>query len=1022
MRKILITLVVTALAVGAIVAWEPWADEAAVVDPGIDRAIAESVAVRTLTDEITIRGELRRDELEVVTASLDGKVGHVAVVDGDIVEEGDDLLLVDGRQSVAVRGDFSFYRQLDVGSEGADVHQLESVLSSAGYNVGEIDTLYTEETRSGLAAWQADHGYTGAAPEADEVVTVSLQGNAAGYVIGPVNAVSVRIGPAAVATAALRESQSAALVSTVAAVIDAVAVADTPVPTVNLASAAVVVQEGRPVVVTITTDVAPVADLEIPVIVGGDVVADDDYRSPEATVVLPAGSTSVTLEIDTILDDDREPYEDLKVTIGGGFDSLAAVAPQTLAVYDARKEVDDLLERVGELVTDIAEQADEVANLEATDEVVTIVESRLVSLGILTDDQARSGDVSPAEGEQLEALQVTVDDTQEVSDRMGSITAVESRLVSLGIITTAQAESGDIDAEEAEQLEALQVTVDDTQEVSDRLSSVTTVESRLVSLGIITMAQAESGDIDAEEAENIEALNEKVNDIVDAIAEGGDYNQTVTVLDRFAAIEARDEAAQDALVNITELDWLAAVAARDEAAQDALVDVTELDWRAAVAARDDALDDALKRSSALQTARDDLEVLEDEQQRLDYRLASARETLRVAQAARYVLGAYDEITVSIDDPDVPDVPILVLRADSETVVEGGAATFTIETTVELVEDLDVFYVVEGEATADADFNAPDGDITMPLGQERVTLAIPVRSDDDVEGDETLTVRLSVDPAGNYRLSGRDQATMLIESSDLPELTLEGGGEVAEGDTAVVTIVADQAPDTNTSVNYQVSGSAQAGLDYAVVTGTALLRAGERSVTVEIRTINDDVVFKPGDMVVGDWPVRVGTVSVEEGDYVQRGTPLFDLTEPEFTITLFASPTDRAKLAEGQSVTVNLDAGDQESPGLIVELDDNATVSGTSETYEGVVEAVEDLVGVDGAVVTIDVVVEEAIDAVVVPIAAVLSDGGQETVRVVTPGGVSERRAVQTGMLDGAYVEIVTGVVAGEYVILEIDRS
>ena len=108
--------------------------------------------------------------------------------------------------------------------------------------------------------------------------------------------------------------------------------------------------------------------------------------------------------------------------------------------------------------------------------------------------------------------------------------------------------------------------------------------------------------------------------------------------------------------------------------------------------------------------------------------------------------------------------------------------------------------------------------------------------------------------------------------------------------------------------------------------------------------------------------------------------------------------------------------------MIVELDDNATVSGTSETYEGVVEAVEELVGVDGAVVTIDVVVEESIDAVVVPIAAVLSDGGQETVRVVTPGGMIERRAIQTGMLDGAYVEIVTGVVAGEYVILEIDRS
>jgi Fe2+ transport system protein FeoA len=69
-----------------------------------------------------------------------------------------------------------------------------------------------------------------------------------------------------------------------------------------------------------------------------------------------------------------------------------------------------------------------------------------------------------------------------------------------------------------------------------------------------------------------------------------------------------------------------------------------------------------------------------------------------------------------------------------------------------------------------------------------------------------------------------------------------------------------------------------------------------------------------------------------------------------------------------------------------------------------------------------VVVEESVDAVVVPIAAVLSDGGQETVRVVTPDGVIERRAIETGMLDGAYVEVVSGLAAGEYVILEIDRS
>jgi Fe2+ transport system protein FeoA len=272
------------------------------------------------------------------------------------------------------------------------------------------------------------------------------------------------------------------------------------------------------------------------------------------------------------------------------------------------------------------------------------------------------------------------------------------------------------------------------------------------------------------------------------------------------------------------------------------------------------------------------------------------------------------------------------------------------------------------------------------------------------------------------LSDRDRATIQIKSADLPELTLSGGGEVTEGGTVIVTIQADQAPDKDTSVNYSVSGSAQAGIDYEVVTGTALLSAGRLSVDVPIRTILDDVFFMPGDMVVADWPARVGSVEVEEGDLVQRATPLFNLTDPGFTITLFASPTDRSKLAEGQEVTVNLDAGDQEVRGIITVLDDTATTTGGSETYEGVVETAESLVGVDGAVVTIDVVVEQSVDAVVVPIAAVLSDGGQQTIRVVTPEGVIERRAIDIGMLDGAYVEVVTGVAPGEYVILEIDRS
>ncbi|MCP4792721.1 MAG: hypothetical protein GY882_05250, partial [Actinomycetia bacterium] len=395
---------------------------------------------------------------------------------------------------------------------------------------------------------------------------------------------------------------------------------------------------------------------------------------------------------------------------------------------------------------------------------------------------------------------------------------------------------------------------------------------------------------------------------------------------------------------------------------------------------------------------------------------------------RYNVGGRSESTVTVTDPNVPDLPVLVLRADADSTGESGSAGFTVETPVEVVEDIDVYFVVGGTVIEDEDYGKPDEFVTLTTGSDSVAISVTLRSDDLVEVDEVLTVTLVPDPNHlpgfvdqAYELSWVVSASMLVESDDLPELTLEGGGVVVEGETGVVTIVADQAAEVDTSVNYSVSGSAQQGVDFEVLTGTALLRAGQISLDIPIRTIDDDVVFEPADMIVADWPARIGTVWVDEGEFVLQGKNVLNLTEPDFTIKIFASPSERAKLSVGQVVTVNLAAGDQESPGVITELDDSASTDGGSETYEGVVEATEDLVAVDGAVVTMDVVVEEAVDVIVIPIAAVLADSGVNLVRVVTPDGLIERRQVETGMLDGAYVEIESGLSPGEYVILEIDR-
>ena len=175
------------------------------------------------------------------------------------------------------------------------------------------------------------------------------------------------------------------------------------------------------------------------------------------------------------------------------------------------------------------------------------------------------------------------------------------------------------------------------------------------------------------------------------------------------------------------------------------------------------------------------------------------------------------------------------------------------------------------------------------------------------------------------------------------------------------------------------------------------------------------------MIVADWPARIGTVSVDDGEFILQGQEVLTLTEPDFTITLLLSPTDRGNLEPGMAVLVELQASDQEAvPGIIMELDDNATIDANGgETYEGVVETQEPLGAVDGAGVNVDVIREERLDVITVPVAAVLQDGeGDDVVRVVLTDGTTRQVKVVVGLSEGAFVEITEGLTGDEIVLVE----
>jgi multidrug efflux pump subunit AcrA (membrane-fusion protein) len=732
----LAVLVTAGLVVGRLTAEEAAGEELLIVPRPVER--------RDLDDVLTISGDVRRSETQEINLPVDGKVSSVAVADGDTVEAGDPLFALDGRTAVAVEGDFAFFRTLDVGSDGPDVLQLETILAASGYPIDQIDTLFTEETRRALRQWQLDRDYGGATPEAAETITVSVAPNQAGYEIGKANTIAYTIVPsvpAALDTASfsgggtsarpIAPFQRAAIVppttqppATTPPTTDVASAAPVK-PTITLSSDVSEVDEGGQVVLTFRSSPAPTTPISIDLSIGGDAASGDDpddgddYGEVDDSFVFPAGQTTYTLTIPVWVDSIIEDREDIDVSLTDQF--------------------------------------------------------------------------------------------------------------------------------------------------------------------------------------------------------GNDPN--------------------------------------------------------------------------------------------------------------YVVGPQNEVRIRIRANGDDLVPVVTVEASTALTREGATVSFSFDSTIESNRDLDLTVVAGGSARSGLDFVEIDlDDIAIPAGATSTTVQVQIRADGLVEGDERLTLAVVADPDDDpadpsYLVGNPAAATVVIESDDLPELTIRGGSEIAEGDAATFTIVADAPVTADTSINYQFGGTAQAGDDYQTLTGTVILAAGQSQVSVEIVTIDDDVVFLPSDMVVADWPARVGTVEVDEGEFVLQGAPVLTLTEPAFTITLQVGPGDRAELEVGQIVTVSLDAADQELPGVIATLEDTATVDEQGgESYEGTVVVEGDFSAVDGASAVIDVTLAERLGVLAVPVAAVLRSAGGDVVRVVNDEGTISRLPVTIGLVDGEWVEITSGLVGDELVVVDVDAA
>ena len=215
---------------------------------------------------------------------------------------------------------------------------------------------------------------------------------------------------------------------------------------------------------------------------------------------------------------------------------------------------------------------------------------------------------------------------------------------------------------------------------------------------------------------------------------------------------------------------------------------------------------------------------------------TATVTLSNATSAT-IVGDTTTADLVITDDDEPQISI----ANSTASETDGTATFTATLDQTAAEEVTVVYTTTNGTADGDDYTATTGTLTIAAGSASGTIEIPITDDAVDEVAQTATLNLS--SATNASISD-SAADMVITDNDSPVITI-ANQTVGESDfTGTFTVTLDQAAAEDVTVVYTssdgTSNGANAGSDYAAVTNTLTISAGDSSGIIKVPIMLDSV--------------------------------------------------------------------------------------------------------------------------------------------------------------------------------------
>lgn len=180
----------------------------------------------------------------------------------------------------------------------------------------------------------------------------------------------------------------------------------------------------------------------------------------------------------------------------------------------------------------------------------------------------------------------------------------------------------------------------------------------------------------------------------------------------------------------------------------------------------------------------------------------------------------------------------------------------------------------------------------------------------------------------------------------------------------------------------------------------------------------------GETITAGFAGRVNTVSVEAGDEVMNETSLVQIADFEnMQVTLRIDEYDIADVSVGQKCTVTATATEQTFESEIASINYISASAGSVAYYSAVAYVTVGEGIYPGMQVTVSIPQQEATDVVILKADAISFDAANQAfVWKKNDAGELEQVMIETGVSNGNYVEITSGLSDGDEVFAEVEEE